>query len=200
VAHFSRQSRSISSRAKNGNTAIPDICCSVTCSRKSPGIAMRSFVKENLFTPPGHEGFRLRFQCFRNSAPGVGICVRQERFRERRLHPHEHPAGCGARLYSTTEDLLKWEQGLFGGRVLKAASLQKMTTPFKSNYAFGLQVQTAGRTQGDRPRRRHRRLQYGTGVLPRTDQADGSGVGQREWRCAGGTLPGNWRRWPTATR
>jgi CubicO group peptidase (beta-lactamase class C family) len=53
------------------------------------------------------------------------------------------PQGAGA-LYSTTEDLLKWEQGLFGGKVLSAVSLQKMTTPFKSNYAFGLQVETVG--------------------------------------------------------
>src|SRR5262249_19017223 len=46
-------------------------------------------------------------------------------------------------LYSTTEDLLRWEQGLFGGKLLSAASLQKMTTPFKNDYAFGLQVHTA---------------------------------------------------------
>jgi hypothetical protein len=43
-------------------------------------------------------------------------------------------------LYSTTGDLLKWERGLFGGKVLSAASLAKMTTPFKSDYAFGLMV------------------------------------------------------------
>jgi len=46
-------------------------------------------------------------------------------------------------LYSTTEDLLRWEQGLMGGKLLSAASLQKMTTPFKSDYAFGLAVHTA---------------------------------------------------------
>jgi CubicO group peptidase (beta-lactamase class C family) len=45
-------------------------------------------------------------------------------------------------LYSTTGDLLKWERGLFGGKVVNAASLKAMTTPFKSNYAFGLIVQT----------------------------------------------------------
>jgi CubicO group peptidase (beta-lactamase class C family) len=45
-------------------------------------------------------------------------------------------------LYSTTEDLLRWEQGLFGGKLLSPASLQKMTTPFKDDYAFGLFVHT----------------------------------------------------------
>lgn len=43
-------------------------------------------------------------------------------------------------LYSTTEDLLRWEEGLFGGRVLSPSSLRKMTTPFKSDYACGLYV------------------------------------------------------------
>lgn len=56
------------------------------------------------------------------------------------------PFSAGA-LYSTTEDLLRWEQALMGGKLLSAASLKKMTTPFKSDYAFGLGVHTAnGRT------------------------------------------------------
>lgn len=51
------------------------------------------------------------------------------------------PFSAGA-LYSTTEDLLRWEQGLFGGKVLSAASLAKMTRPFKNDYAFGVMVAT----------------------------------------------------------
>ncbi len=43
-------------------------------------------------------------------------------------------------LYSSTEDLLRWEEGLFGGRLLSPASLRKMTTPFNSDYACGLHV------------------------------------------------------------
>jgi CubicO group peptidase (beta-lactamase class C family) len=46
-------------------------------------------------------------------------------------------------LYSSTEDLLRWEEGLFGGRLLSPASLRKMTTPFKSDYACGLHVNRA---------------------------------------------------------
>ena len=52
------------------------------------------------------------------------------------------PHAAGA-LYSTTEDLLRWEQGLFAGKVISPASLAKMTTPFKNDYALGLVVQTA---------------------------------------------------------
>jgi CubicO group peptidase (beta-lactamase class C family) len=49
------------------------------------------------------------------------------------------PYSAGA-LYSTTRDLLRWERGLYGGKVLKAESLKKMTTPFKDNYGFGLSI------------------------------------------------------------
>jgi CubicO group peptidase (beta-lactamase class C family) len=56
------------------------------------------------------------------------------------------PYAAGA-LYSTTHDLWRWEQALFGGKVLSPASLKEMTTPFKQDYAFGLMVRTRdGRT------------------------------------------------------
>lgn len=47
-------------------------------------------------------------------------------------------------MYSTTEDLLRWERGLFGGKILSAASLEKMTTPHKNNYGLGVVVDTIG--------------------------------------------------------
>ena len=43
-------------------------------------------------------------------------------------------------LYSTTGDLLRWERGLFGGKVLDEASLKAMTTAGKGNYGLGVQV------------------------------------------------------------
>jgi CubicO group peptidase (beta-lactamase class C family) len=43
-------------------------------------------------------------------------------------------------IYSTTGDLLKWEHGLFGGKVLTADSLKEMTTPGKGSYGLGVFV------------------------------------------------------------
>jgi CubicO group peptidase (beta-lactamase class C family) len=43
-------------------------------------------------------------------------------------------------IYSTTGDLLKWERGLFGGKVLSAESLKAMTTPGKGDYGLGVFV------------------------------------------------------------
>ena len=64
------------------------------------------------------------------------------------------PFSAGA-LYSTTDDLLRWEQGLFGGKVLSPESLKQMTTPFKGDYAFGLVVRTVNG---------HRVINHGGGI------------------------------------
>ena len=58
-------------------------------------------------------------------------------------------------LYSTTHDLLLWEEGLFGGKLLSAESLKKMTTPFKEDYACGLMVKTVNG---------HRKIGHGGGI------------------------------------
>jgi CubicO group peptidase (beta-lactamase class C family) len=47
--------------------------------------------------------------------------------------------GAGA-VYSTAEDMLRWEQGLFGGHLLSAVALRKMTSPFRNGYACGVHV------------------------------------------------------------
>lgn len=51
-------------------------------------------------------------------------------------------AGAAGALYSTTLDLQKWQRGLFGGKLLSAASLKKMITPEKNDYALGVESRT----------------------------------------------------------
>jgi CubicO group peptidase (beta-lactamase class C family) len=64
------------------------------------------------------------------------------------------PFSAGA-LYSTTEDLLRWEQGLFGGKLLSKESLSKMITPNKNGYALGV---------GIRNDKGHKVIQHGGGI------------------------------------
>jgi CubicO group peptidase (beta-lactamase class C family) len=45
-------------------------------------------------------------------------------------------------MYSTANDLLRWERGLFDGKVLSAGSLKEMTTPGKVSHGFGVGVTT----------------------------------------------------------
>lgn len=43
-------------------------------------------------------------------------------------------------MYSTTNDLARWEQGLYGGKLLRPESLRRMTTPGMSDFGFGVVV------------------------------------------------------------
>jgi CubicO group peptidase (beta-lactamase class C family) len=43
-------------------------------------------------------------------------------------------------LYSSVDDLLRWDQALYGEKVLKGVSKDKMFTPGLSNYGYGLVI------------------------------------------------------------
>jgi CubicO group peptidase (beta-lactamase class C family) len=46
----------------------------------------------------------------------------------------------GGSLYSTVNDLLLWDQALYGNNLLSKASLEKMFTPEKNGYAYGWNI------------------------------------------------------------
>ncbi|MDH3494750.1 MAG: serine hydrolase [Acidobacteriota bacterium] len=43
-------------------------------------------------------------------------------------------------MYSTVEDLYKWDQALYGDKLMSAASKQKMFTPGLQEYGYGLRI------------------------------------------------------------
>jgi CubicO group peptidase (beta-lactamase class C family) len=43
---------------------------------------------------------------------------------------------------STARDLFRWQRALYGGKVISAASLRKMTTPREGDYGLGLFIRT----------------------------------------------------------
>jgi CubicO group peptidase (beta-lactamase class C family) len=108
---------------------------------KVTGEPYEKLVRENIFTPLGmaDSGYDSNSAVIKHRASGYVNA--KNGFENAGFIHMSVPQGAGA-LYSTTEDLLKWEQGLFGGKVLRPASLEKMTTPFKNNYALGLSVET----------------------------------------------------------
>jgi CubicO group peptidase (beta-lactamase class C family) len=106
---------------------------------KITGQTYRQFVQENIFRPLGmkNSGYdsntEIVFQHAQGYASGkTGLVVAG-------YVDMSIPFAAGG-LYSTTEDLLRWEEALYGGKLLSAASLTKMTTPFKGDYAFGVAV------------------------------------------------------------
>jgi len=108
---------------------------------KITGQRYQDFVEENLFKPLGmqNSGYDSNTAIIPHRAagysPGPNGPVNAGYI------DMSIPFSAGA-LYSTTHDLLRWEQGLFAGKLLSAESLEKMTTPFKRDYACGLMVHT----------------------------------------------------------
>jgi CubicO group peptidase (beta-lactamase class C family) len=105
------------------------------------GQSYEKFVQDNIFTPLGMKDSGYDSNSAVIARRAAGYSPTPNGLVNAGFIHMSVPHAAGA-LYSTTEDLLKWEQGLFGGKLLSPASLQKMTTPFKNDYAFGLTVHT----------------------------------------------------------
>ena len=110
---------------------------------KASGKSYADFVAETLFQPLGmaDSGYDSHAAVLPRRASGYAPTARG--IVNADYIDMSIPQGAGA-LYSTTRDLLKWEQGLFGGRLLTPASLALLTTPVRNQYAFGLAVTQAG--------------------------------------------------------
>lgn len=110
---------------------------------KVSGMSFAQFVQENIFAPLGmrDSGYDVTEAILPQRAQGY------ERGANGPVHaPFIHmsiPFSAGG-LYSTTSDMLKWVQGLTGGKLLKPESFAKMTTPNKDGYAYGLIVRPLG--------------------------------------------------------
>jgi CubicO group peptidase (beta-lactamase class C family) len=108
---------------------------------KITGGSYEKFVRENIFTPLGMQDSGYDSNSAVIARRAAGYSPDKGGLQNAGFVHMSIPFSAGA-LYSTTEDLLKWERGLFGGKLLSAASLKTMTAPFKSDYACGLFVET----------------------------------------------------------
>lgn len=105
------------------------------------GQTYEAFVKDNLLVPLGmvETGYDWNSTIFPQRASGY-----QRKASGLVNAPYINmlvPHAAGA-LYSTTGDMLRWTQGLFSGKLLSHASLERMTTPHKGGYGFGVFVRT----------------------------------------------------------
>ncbi len=108
---------------------------------KITGASYEKFVRENIFTPLEMRDSGVDSNSAIIARRAAGYTLGKGGLENTGFIHMTIPHAAGA-LYSTTEDLLKWERGLYGGKLLSAASLETMTTPFKNNYACGLFVET----------------------------------------------------------
>ncbi len=106
---------------------------------KVSGKPFEQYMKENIFTPLGMKdtGFDRNNVVIKNRAAGYSV-------RGKELENSEYidmtiPGGAGA-MYSTIEDLYAWDRALYTEKLVKKATLEKVYTPYKSNYAWGWNV------------------------------------------------------------
>jgi CubicO group peptidase (beta-lactamase class C family) len=116
---------------------------------KVSGMSYAQFVQDNIFTPLGMKdsGYDVTEAILPQRAQGYERGAPSPTNPSGVTHaPFIHmsiPFSAGG-LYSTTTDMLKWMQGLTGGKLLKSESVVRMTTPNKDGYAYGLSVRPLG--------------------------------------------------------
>jgi CubicO group peptidase (beta-lactamase class C family) len=122
---------------------------------KISGESYDDFLRKNVFEPleMKDSGYDSPAAIIPRRASGYSPGRKGSPVNTRFLHMTVPHAAGG--LYSTTEDLGRWVHGLFGAKLLSAASLQKMITPFKQDYALGLAVSTV---------RGHKKIEHGGGI------------------------------------
>jgi len=108
---------------------------------KAGGESYEEFVQENIFGPLGMKDSGYDSNSAIVPRRATGYAPGKDGPLNAGFVHMTIPFAAGG-LYSTTEDLLRWERGLFGGKLLSEASLARMTTPFKNDYASGVSVHT----------------------------------------------------------
>jgi ABC-type multidrug transport system ATPase subunit/CubicO group peptidase (beta-lactamase class C family) len=108
---------------------------------KISGETYQEFIQKHIFDPLGMKDSGCRFTSDGIPRMASGY-VTNPKGPARAEFVHMSNAYSAGGIYSTTGDLLRWERGLFSGKVISAASLAKLITPNLNGYAFGVGVHT----------------------------------------------------------
>jgi len=112
---------------------------------KTSGKPYGDFLKERIFEPLDMKdtGVDNRRLVLKNRAMGYGIYRSQTVPAQYIEMSQVYSAGS---LYSTVEDLLKWDTALYSEKILPQKALERMWTPVKDDYGYGWAiVKPAGR-------------------------------------------------------
>ena len=106
---------------------------------QASGESYESYLKRYFFEPLGMpgSGYDRHQPILRHRATGYSL-LSGARVNALYLDMSQ-PAAAGA-LYSTVEDLYRWNEALFGGRALSPRSFGAMTTPVLNGYGYGVTI------------------------------------------------------------
>lgn len=110
---------------------------------KVSGQTYEDYLQENIFKPLGmnNSGYDHRDRIMMNRAAGYSQNQDGDLINAEFVHMSS-PYAAGA-LYSTVGDMFVWDQALYGEKILKKSSLEKMFTPVKGNYGYGWVIDEA---------------------------------------------------------
>ncbi len=101
------------------------------------GQSYEAFLHHEILKPAGmnNSGYGRREMAVPNRADGYTMAEGGQVANAPRIHfSILHTAGA---LYSTVEDMLKWDQALYSEKILSKESIRKMFTPYAGNYCYG---------------------------------------------------------------
>ncbi len=106
---------------------------------KLSGRTYEQLLQQRILTPAGMKdtGYDSTYPLLAKRAAGYDDTL--EGFRNTSYIDMTLPFSAGS-LYSTVEDLYLWDQALYGDKLLKAASKEKMFTPGLSDYGYGVYI------------------------------------------------------------
>jgi CubicO group peptidase (beta-lactamase class C family) len=106
---------------------------------KASGEPYGTFLQKNIFDPLGMRDTGIDNDSEILLGRASGYRVEGGAFRHADFIDMRVPFAAGD-LYSTTGDLVRWQEALFGGKLLRPDSLERMTTPGKDDFGLGLIV------------------------------------------------------------
>jgi CubicO group peptidase (beta-lactamase class C family) len=103
---------------------------------QASGEKYSDYVRKHIFEPLGMKdsGYDAHTPIIKKRASGYSSGPTNAPYLEMTL-----PYAAGS-LYSTVDDLLIWDQALYGGKLISKESYDKMFTPVKNDYAYGWAV------------------------------------------------------------
>lgn len=106
---------------------------------KVSGKTYADYLQENIFAPlkMKNTGYDVSSKVIKNRA--AGYLIDKNSMSNADFLDMSIPYSAGA-IYSTTGDLLIWDQALETEKILSRKSLEEMFTPFKNDYGFGFGI------------------------------------------------------------
>lgn len=106
---------------------------------KVSGKSYEDYLKENIFAPLNmrNSGYDHHSTIIKDRA--AGYSPGENGLLNAEYIDMSIPHGGGA-LYSTVEDMHRWDRALYTEKLVKKISLNKMFTPFKNNYGYGWRI------------------------------------------------------------